>query len=67
MRHVIILDIILDADHNLNLYFWIQIMIFLSNGESVPKISHNLIPKSYTWNYSGPDHDLKTCSAILHL
>jgi hypothetical protein len=42
-------------------------MILISTRESVPETSHDLSLNLYLGFAPGPDHDLKTCSAILHL
>ena len=42
-------------------------MILISTGELVAETSHDLFLNLYLGVAPGPDHDLKTCSAILHL
>jgi hypothetical protein len=42
-------------------------MISISTGELVPETSHDLSLILYLGITPGPDHDLKTCSVILHL
>jgi hypothetical protein len=42
-------------------------MILISTGELVQETSHDLKINLYLGIARGPDHDLKTCSTILHL
>jgi hypothetical protein len=42
-------------------------MILFSTGELVPETSHDLNLNLYLGIAPGPEHDLKTCSTILHL